>query len=141
MPRSASWRFRLRAKLAEYYVSDGRTDPVKISLPRGGYHLEFHSAPKAAPAAETEARPSRSMRPKWVWGAAGLAGAVLLVAAFWAGARFGSRSGQSLPTETRAIWGPFLQNGKSTALVMGVPVMTRIGQSCGFVCSEGEFKR
>jgi hypothetical protein len=120
---------RLRAKLAEYYVSDGRTDPVKISLPRGGYHLEFHSAPKDAPAAETEARPSRSVWPKWVWGAAGLAGAVLLVAVFWAGARFGSRSSQSLPAEVRAVWGPFLQNGKSTALVMGVPVMTRIGQA------------
>jgi hypothetical protein len=54
---------RLRAKLAEYYNSDGLEDTVVVELPKGTYLLSFHhrnsSAPKPAPsnrngAAETE---------------------------------------------------------------------------------------
>src|SRR5262245_21034506 len=33
---------RLRARLLEYYAGDGSTDPVRISLPKGGYIPLFH---------------------------------------------------------------------------------------------------
>jgi hypothetical protein len=33
---------RLRAKLAEYYSSDGVDDSIIVELPKGSYHLEFH---------------------------------------------------------------------------------------------------
>jgi hypothetical protein len=36
---------RLRAKLAEYYASDGSEDPIVIELPRGTYVLVFHHRP------------------------------------------------------------------------------------------------
>jgi TolB-like protein len=44
---------RLREKLAEYYQSDGQSDPVRIDLPKGTYapHIEFRqtSSPEAGP--------------------------------------------------------------------------------------------
>jgi hypothetical protein len=33
---------RLRAKLAEYYASDGAEDAIIVELPKGTYHLSFH---------------------------------------------------------------------------------------------------
>lgn len=45
---------RLRAKLEEYYRSEGAVDPVVVELPRGGYALSFHvrtAAPEPAPVA------------------------------------------------------------------------------------------
>ena len=33
---------RLRAKLAEYYASEGVEDPIIVELPKGTYHLQFH---------------------------------------------------------------------------------------------------
>ena len=46
---------RLRAKLAEYYDGDGRADPVRFRLPKGGYvpTIEAASATAPAPAGET----------------------------------------------------------------------------------------
>ncbi len=37
---------RLREKLREYYDADGRTDPIRIELPKGSYapHIEFRQA-------------------------------------------------------------------------------------------------
>ena len=38
---------RLRDKLREYYEADGRSDPIRIELPKGSYtpHIEFRQAP------------------------------------------------------------------------------------------------
>jgi hypothetical protein len=48
---------RLRAKLQEYYETEGRADPLVIALPRGGYVPEFlapvRRMPLPAPTAET----------------------------------------------------------------------------------------
>jgi len=40
---------RLRAKLAEYYASEGGDDPVIVELPKGTYHLSFHHRVHAEP--------------------------------------------------------------------------------------------
>ena len=34
---------RLRAKLAEYYATDGRFDHIRIEIPKGSYKVEFHN--------------------------------------------------------------------------------------------------
>jgi adenylate cyclase len=38
---------RLRDKLREYYEADGRSDPIRIELPKGSYtpHVEFRQSP------------------------------------------------------------------------------------------------
>lgn len=33
---------RLRAKLSEYYSTEGAHDPIVVELPKGTYHLQFH---------------------------------------------------------------------------------------------------
>jgi hypothetical protein len=41
---------RLRAKLAEYYRSEGSDDPIVVEMPKGTYNLAFHQATPAAKA-------------------------------------------------------------------------------------------
>jgi len=60
---------RLRAKLADYYASEGGEDPIVVELPKGTYTLAFHQAMHAEKAslrdvseAELGSRASQSMR-------------------------------------------------------------------------------
>lgn len=39
---------RLRLKLAEYYESEGVSDPIVVKIPKGGYHLIFEPKPPEA---------------------------------------------------------------------------------------------
>jgi TolB-like protein/Tfp pilus assembly protein PilF len=69
---------RVRDRLREYYETDGRDDPVRISLPKGTYtpHIEFRQAPTLDP---------HSARATLVKQRGLLAAAVLLIitASFW----------------------------------------------------------
>ena len=53
---------RLRAKLAEYYASEGIEDSIIVELPKGTYTLSFHRAPVppkvSSPVGETSALPT-----------------------------------------------------------------------------------
>ena len=59
---------RLRSRLEEYYSGDGASDPVRISLPKGGYVPVFEQASPQA----------RKVRWTWVAAAAAI-GALVLV--------------------------------------------------------------
>ncbi len=61
---------RLRARLAEYYVGEGKDDPIVIELPKGGYIPAFQSR---------DGRPRGSRR--WIW----MAAAAVFVAALGIG--------------------------------------------------------
>ena len=74
---------RLRARLNEYYVGEGKTDPLVIELPKGGY------APVIRPAAvepektipDVATAPDRLLR--WQFAAALLGIVAVVVAAWW----------------------------------------------------------
>src|SRR5215471_1677991 len=70
---------RLRARLSEYYLAQGKDDPVVIELPKGGYIPLIRSAERTdRPTAPEGARLST-----WrVWVGAGLALLVVAVATF-----------------------------------------------------------
>ena len=51
---------RLRAKLAEYYMSDGAEDPIVIEVPKGSYHISWRYRASEVPA---PTRASDEMRP------------------------------------------------------------------------------
>lgn len=76
---------RLRAKLAEYYASEGAGDSIIVELPRGSYALLFHErAEQEIPAAPALA-PAREIHPSAVprrnrWVVAFAIVAILLVA-------------------------------------------------------------
>jgi len=88
---------RLRSRLEEYYSTDGAADPVRISLPRGAYVVQF-AHPAAAPIApvSTAAAAPASPRHNWTTWAmtAGLIGITLVLVA-WLG---GSPSSQEQPS-------------------------------------------
>jgi hypothetical protein len=56
---------RLRAKLAEYYGSEGQEDPVAVELPKGTYVLAFHHRASAG------ARSQSAVHPENGWPAVG----------------------------------------------------------------------
>ena len=49
---------RLRRDLDSYYVDTGARDPVRITIPKGGYvpHFEWHRAPTGAPSSDDTER-------------------------------------------------------------------------------------
>jgi TolB-like protein/Tfp pilus assembly protein PilF len=53
---------RLRLKLAEYYQGPGNSDPIEISLPKGGYRPVFASRAAAVPQATSKAAPDPGRR-------------------------------------------------------------------------------
>lgn len=95
---------RLRRDLDGYYAGDGRSDPLRISIPKGGYAPRFEAIPEAPAAAEpgrVDAPPAvddgaapppvsraapRRLRPRTLAAAGVLAALVLLAAAaIWTG--------------------------------------------------------
>ena len=89
---------RLRRRLIEYYADEGRDDPVRLELPRGGYSVvsTYHgsaaaaavdaaAAAGAAPAARAVVNPAVRNRSRWrrlrtvIVAAALLAGAAVIV--------------------------------------------------------------
>jgi hypothetical protein len=116
---------RLRAKLAEYYASEGADDPLVVSLPKGSYHLVFEARPVGAhhevddrPTLVTSGpkAPSDQIPSYWRFVAVGLA-VILLVALVSLGSLLRSRQRQEsslaspVPANTaalRAFWQPFI---------------------------------
>ena len=122
---------RLRQKLADYYQSEGRLDPVVIDLPRGRFKLsgeprpvpqvpEAPEAPQPTPLASEPAP-----RNPWRLAAVVLAGFLLLVLAAWAVTA--SRTTTPRPTltawtpELEELWQPFLGN-RSLVVAVGNPL-------------------
>jgi hypothetical protein len=105
---------RLRAKLAEYYMSEGAEDGLVLDVPKGVYLITWHqrggaehgyTPPAAVPPI---AAPSAAQRPPWQWFAAGFAAAALLVGAslwIWLSVR-----SPKPPAVVQTFWRPFLDS-------------------------------
>lgn len=78
---------RLRAKLSEYYESDGASDAVRIRLAKGGYAptFEWPSSPILLDAARlpAEAAPDRRRWGIWIAVAGAAVVALVMAARFW----------------------------------------------------------
>jgi TolB-like protein len=76
---------RLRARLSEYYLGNGKDDPLVIELPKGGYVPVLRSAVPAVETGTPSPEPSAKPRLHWVWTAAAIAclAAGLLAAGWW----------------------------------------------------------
>ena len=88
---------RLRDRLERYYDTEGRSDPVLLSMPKGGYvphfepRVELDATVLAAtiPVRGTEETPNAPIRPRRTalyWGVGAIV-AALVVAAVWRGSR------------------------------------------------------
>src|SRR5580693_4050169 len=85
---------KLRARLKEYYETEGREDPVRIDLPKGGYVPAFRLREEPAePVAPLLSEPPSDVKPSlWKTIAAGAAIVLVLAASVWIAARKGARS-------------------------------------------------
>jgi TolB-like protein len=72
---------KLRARLTEYYLDAGASDPVVIELPKGGYTPAFHDRKLVREIAAIASKGAPSRRGKWRWLLAALVCIVLLFAA------------------------------------------------------------
>lgn len=115
---------RLRAKLAEYYMSDGAEDPVLIEVPKGSYQVywRWRAAETVPPQVEPPQQPAVSRAPvrfSWRWYGAGFATAAVIACAavgIWAWARSGS-----VPAAVERFWQPFLRSPQPPIIVFSNP--------------------
>ena len=118
---------RLRARLAEYFAEEGADDPVRVSLPKGGFGLEF--APLAPTPVSDAAVQSASARWRTAAISIGIACFLLIVAAtFNMGRRWAadSESVQLRPGLAK-LWAPYVQDRRPTTVVLGVPMFILLG--------------
>jgi TolB-like protein len=79
---------RLRAKLREYYETQGTNDPIRIELPKGSYTPTFllnsgNSAPDPVPVPAPKPTPKARLLWHWVAAAAGLVLLAVIAAIWW----------------------------------------------------------
>ncbi|MBI2687732.1 MAG: hypothetical protein HYX27_15585 [Acidobacteria bacterium] len=106
----------LRKRLAEYYASAGRSDSIRIDLPRGAYIAHFTTVH-----IPTEPPPARPVPPPWVLLAAGLILGIAATALYF---RIQS------PTPNSAalpVWSTFIDPAQVTTIALGTPYFTSGG--------------
>jgi len=130
---------RLRQKLSEYYLSEGKEDPIIVELPKGGFRLLFESRVPASRAdleVVSSQIPAPRTEPTALRGrlTIALAGALVLTLAWalwatseWMGARRLTASVRAAWTsELETLWAPFLQSNRAIVLAVSSPLFVSI---------------
>jgi hypothetical protein len=117
---------RLRAKLVEYYATEGANDPIRIELPKGAYSLSFHPREEQAQHPATEhserksnavplpATPHADVPRRWFFAVVGLSTLLLItLATLFLDRRQTPVASAAVdsppPAALREFWKPFLQ--------------------------------
>jgi hypothetical protein len=121
----------LRQKLEEYYRGPGRTDPLRLEIPKGGYRLTVaqqapsHDVPinsPDVPIAAPDAGPARSGfgSLKWAWVAMLAALTLSLLANAWlATTRIPATPPAPSGLRDSFVWGPILSSSRPLTIVLG----------------------
>jgi hypothetical protein len=130
---------RLRQKLSEYYLGEGKEDPIIVELPKGGFRLLFESRVPASRAdleVVSSQIPAPRTEPTELRGklTIALAGALVLTLAWalwatseWMGARRITASMKAAWTpELETLWAPFLQSNRAIVLAVSSPLFVTI---------------
>ncbi len=120
---------RLRQKLAAYYQNEASANDLVISLPKGGFKLNFevlHTQTPAAPA-------PGGRRQGWILGVISALVLVWAIAAtvLWLSARRSAPPAAAWTPELQALWAPVLESRRSLMLCVGAPLFVRV-PSWGF---------
>lgn len=113
---------RLRTRLAEYYQDEGAHDPIVISVPKGGFSVNFDDQRVAPAPVELPPEPVLPPRvPAWAKLAAGIVAVILAAFLF-----FALRAQTTQPQDTNAafqeLWRPYLNSDRPILISMGVPM-------------------
>lgn len=107
---------RLRTKLSEYYSDAGASDPIRITIPKGAYHICCKHRDEAELMERVEVRPRRTL---FVAAASGWA--VALVALALAYGIWQANRAEPLPPAVRSFWKEFSNNTRDTVVVYSNP--------------------
>jgi hypothetical protein len=129
---------RLRAKLNEYYSTEGAHDPILVELPKGSYQLQFHyrAVANTEPVLPAVVPPPPPPTPVTVadenarfWKVAAIGLAILLVAVLAVAAAFLTTRklaptvlagvGEPPPAAFQKLWKPFVRGSQEPWLVFG----------------------
>jgi hypothetical protein len=112
---------RLRAKLAEYYMSDGVDDPIVIEVPKGSYQISWryrtHDAARLSAATPAPAVPGLTKPLVWNWKAFALGVATAAVLAGIAVGGWIAARPKRIPATVEAFWQPFFQSPQPPIIV------------------------
>lgn len=119
---------RLREKLTKYYETDGATDPIIISIPKGGYVASFGGPRTAGRRFVSRFWPSRRLDPKraqlllvsWLAVILGAVAALLLIRLYQTEERI--RQINSSMLDCGPLWSEFLASPGETVVVFGSPI-------------------
>jgi hypothetical protein len=128
---------RLRQKLSDYYLNEGKEDPIIVELPKGGFRLQFESrvpisradlevVSSQIPAPRPRARISKLT--------IGLTATVVLSLtwALWATTewmgerRFAASVRAAWTPELETLWAPFLQSSRAIVFAVSSPLFVSI---------------
>lgn len=121
---------QLRQKLTQYFESEGSSEPVVITIPRGGYVPVFQerspagaAATEAAPAISAEIQPATAPAAWWRLPLVPWALVALLAAACILLVVQPSRppAGAALPPDARLLWRQIFTRGEKTLVVLSDP--------------------
>lgn len=111
---------KLRKRLAEFYAGPGKSHPIRMTIPKGGYMPLF-----VQESAEPAATPTLWWR-RYVWQAVACALAIAVVVLLVA-RRQDPRP--AVPAEVEAFWGPLLTGSAPNLIVFGAPLFLKVDNS------------
>jgi len=130
---------RLRQKLSEYYLNEGKDDLIIVELPKGGFRLQFESRvpPSRADLEVVSSQiPAPAPRPTARRGklTIALAGALVLTLAWalWATTewvrerRLAASVRAAWTPELETLWAPFLESGRTIVFAVSSPLFVGI---------------
>lgn len=95
---------KLRARMRDYYETEGREDAVRIDLPKGGYVPAFHLREEPAESAPLTDAAGEPVAPAlWKTGAASLVIVLVLAASVWIAIRKGPPAGSQFQLASIAV--------------------------------------
>jgi hypothetical protein len=124
---------RLRAKLREFYASDGQNCPLWLSIPLNGHQLEYRFA-TSLPCAVAPAPAGRDRKVMWLWAAVAalLLCSIALAARVWTLPSPPPSNANAMP----AFWRQFL-GGKPVTVVIPTPLF-QVWNNAGAVVRDPE---
>lgn len=136
---------RLRQKLAEYYRTEGKDDPIIIDLPKGHFKLRWESRQGTPDVSHLE--PKRDNVQLFAW--AGIAALIILtIAVAWASfSFFQNRRTEAMSPATEGrwtvdlqqLWQPFLTTDRPMLVAIEDPLFVELQRGSGIYYRDKSF--
>ena len=131
---------RLRQKLAEYYRTEGKDDPLVIDLPKGHFKLTWQARPVAVVAApEAPAKVIAAPRRRWLILVLAAALAASIAWNIWSSIQLRDNPDASAALwtpEIHQIWDPFISNTRPLLVAVADPLFVGVLAPNGNVVAQ-----